>query len=67
MGQDRDDGSGNIDGLDELRETTRILAAWRAGALVRINRKQTERAVRRAVRRVSSEHPAISIPPKTER
>lgn len=37
--------------LDELRRTTRSLSEWRSGALARITRKQTERLLRREVRR----------------
>lgn len=64
MARDTLDKSGSI---DELRDTTRTLAAWRAGALVRINRKQTERAVRRAVRRASGEHSAVAPTPSSKR
>jgi hypothetical protein len=54
------------DNLDDLREQTRILAAWRAGALARLARKQTERVVTR-MRRRSGEHAAVDNAPSSRR
>lgn len=47
--------------IDELRETTSTLKAWRTGALVRLARKQTERVIRRETRR-SGTMPLVADP-----
>lgn len=61
MGQAKDPKSVSI---DELRDTTRSLRAWRTGSLVRLARKQTERVLRRSS---SGLHPAFDIPPPSKR
>jgi hypothetical protein len=52
--------------IDELRETTGSLKAWRTGALVRLARKQTERVIRRETRR-SGSMPVVDVAPPSKR